>query len=274
MKNIAVLLTVHNRKEETLLCLGHLFAQKLTVNYQMDVYMTDDGCTDGTSEAVKTKFPKVNIVQGNGNLYWNRGMILAWETAAKIKNYDFYLWLNDDTIIYPNAINQSLKASEIYQNKSIICGSTESNNICTYSAYKKIKGHKFIKLEPNGILQPCEVFNGNFVLIPDHVYKKVGTLDPIFCHNVGDFDYGLRANKKSINAFLLEEFIGICEHGNNYRKYENPNLSLIKRLKILYSPLGNNPIKYSIYQFRHFGITESIKHFFWLHFKTINTLKK
>lgn len=91
MRSIAVLLTVHNRKEKTLHCLQDLFTQEIPKGFQIDVYLTDDGCTDGTPKAVKMQYPQVNIVEGNGNLFWNRGMYTAWETAVKIKDYDFIL---------------------------------------------------------------------------------------------------------------------------------------------------------------------------------------
>lgn len=83
MKLIAVLLTVHNRKEKTLCCLQNLFKQKIPNGYQIEVYLTDDGCTDGTPEAVHEQFPAVHIIKGDGSLFWNRGMYTAWDTAGK-----------------------------------------------------------------------------------------------------------------------------------------------------------------------------------------------
>ena len=52
MKTIAVLLTVFNRREKTIECLKNLFAQDIPAEYSIMVYLTDDGCTDGTPEAV------------------------------------------------------------------------------------------------------------------------------------------------------------------------------------------------------------------------------
>ena len=49
----AALLTCHNRKEKTLACLKSLYRNMPEV----DVYLTDDGCADGTAEAVKSIFP-------------------------------------------------------------------------------------------------------------------------------------------------------------------------------------------------------------------------
>lgn len=88
LRKIAVLLTVFNRKDKTLECLKRLYAQLPLDGYQVDVYLTNDGCTDGTPEAVKKQFPDVNIINGSGNLFWNRGMYTAWHEAAK-KDYDF-----------------------------------------------------------------------------------------------------------------------------------------------------------------------------------------
>lgn len=86
--NIAVLLTVHDRKNKTLRCLENLYKQVLPNYLRLDIYLTDDGCTDGTPEAIKRQFPKVHIIKGDGNLFWNRGMYRAWEEAAK-QDYNF-----------------------------------------------------------------------------------------------------------------------------------------------------------------------------------------
>ena len=64
MKRIAVLLTVYNRRDKTLYCLDRLYHQENMDNYKVDVFLTDDGSTDGTSEAVCTKYPKVHIIKG------------------------------------------------------------------------------------------------------------------------------------------------------------------------------------------------------------------
>lgn len=86
IQTLAVLLTVHNRKTKTLKCLQQLYTQIPIKGYQVDVYLTDDGCTDGTPEAISQEFPQVHIIHGDGKLFWNRGMYTAWQEAAK-NNY-------------------------------------------------------------------------------------------------------------------------------------------------------------------------------------------
>ena len=124
MKYIAILLTVFNRKHETLLCLANLYKQRLPDKVCIKVYLTDDGCTDGTSEAICQTYPDVHIIKGNGTLYWNRGMYKAWETASNERQYDYYIWLNDDTFTYPETISTLLTTSQKKEDKAIIVGPT------------------------------------------------------------------------------------------------------------------------------------------------------
>ena len=90
MEEFAILLTCYNRKDQTLECLKSL--KKNTLFFK--IFLVDDGSTDGTAKAVSACYPDVNIITGNGQLYWNRGMHLAWETASK-NDFDFYIWIND-----------------------------------------------------------------------------------------------------------------------------------------------------------------------------------
>lgn len=119
MKRIAALLTVFNRKDSTISCLENLFGQQLREGITLNVYLTNDGCTDGTPEAVKSKFPEVHIINGDGNLFWNRGMYRAWQEAAK-EDYDYYLWLNDDTYFLDHAVNSLVETSEMMEDAAII----------------------------------------------------------------------------------------------------------------------------------------------------------
>ena len=108
--HIAAILTCFNRKEKTLSCLRHLYhALSQDDTTALTVYLTDDGCTDGTAEAVRNQFPDkdIHILQGTGSLYWAGGMIFAWKEALKQRDaYDFYLLLNDDSFVKDNVFKE------------------------------------------------------------------------------------------------------------------------------------------------------------------------
>ncbi len=268
MKTIATLLTVFNRKNQTLQCLQNLFAQVLQLDYSLDVYMVNDGCTDGTPDAVQKQFPEVNIIEGNGNLFWNRGMHLAWQTAAQKKNYDYFLWLNDDTILKNNALQTLLQTSVIKNNNSIIVGTTSgvnNPNKITYGGCH-FKGGL---LQPNNQIQICDYFNGNIVLFPQRVYQKVGTNDPIFRHALGDFDYGLRAKKEGIKSFVAPGIIGQCDEHETLSTWCNPQKTFKERRKAFRSPLGQNPEEFFIFRKRHNNIVIACFHYFTNHLRLL-----
>jgi len=163
-------------------------------------------------------------------------MHLAWEGAA-VHDYDFYLWLNDDVCLFADAIKEALLGMEKLKGLSIIVGSTcsESSKEFTYGGY--IFGGR--KVIPDGAMQQCNFFNGNFVLIPKGVFCIIGNLDPFFYHTIGDFDYGLRTCRAGIKSYVLGKYIGYCEGHEDPPKWCSRNVPFKKRAKLLYSPLGD-----------------------------------
>ena len=260
-KNIAVLITVHNRKDKTLQCLENVNSQQLPDSVIVEVYLTDDGCTDGTVEAIRKYYPRTRIIHGDGNLYWNRGMYEAWCVAEK-NDYDYYLWLNDDTILFENSISSLLSVSCKMGNSSIIVGYTidSQRERITYGGRGKYTG---LITKINGITE-CDTFNGNIVLIPRYVYKLVGKNDPVFHHAIGDTDYGLRAKKMGIKSYVADVVCGICDSHDKLPKWCNGNIPLLERIKYLYRPGGNgaNPVEFFIYKKRHYGLLAAFATFF------------
>ena len=64
---LAIVSPVHNRRELTLQCLRSL-SRIDSKGVEINIYIVDDGCTDGTREAIEDNFPDVKIVQGTGDL--------------------------------------------------------------------------------------------------------------------------------------------------------------------------------------------------------------
>lgn len=253
MNLLAILMTVHNRKEKTLNCLSHVFCQFPIKDWEIDVYMTDDGCIDGTPEKVRECYPNVKIISGDGNLFWNRGMIKAWNAASNTKKYDAYLWLNDDTILLENSLN-ILCTSHLLKPDCIFVGATKASNsnIITYGGLYSYTNHSFII--PNGSFQKCGLFTGNIVLVPNSVYQKIGMLDDYFSHALGDTDYALMANKNHIDSYVCQEVLGICDRDLSKPKWMRPEIRLKERINNLFSPLSYYPPKEYFYlKKKHWG---------------------
>ncbi len=259
IKELAILLTVHNRLNKTISCLSHLYSQQLSSSYDLEVFLVDDGCTDGTPEAIRTLFPCVHIIHGDGNLYWNRGMYTAWETASKTKDYDYYVWLNDDTLIFDGAISKLLTCSDEYQDRAIIVSATVDTATHSHVTYGgRVKGKVPI---PNGKAIEVEYFNGNIVLVPRSVFAVLGNLDWYFTHSKGDFDYGLRAKKKGIKMYQVGMALGECDVHKTLDTWCNPDVPLKKRWSMLHRPNGMPPKETFHLENRHINIFVASFHF-------------
>lgn len=271
---IAVLLTVHNRREKTLNCLSALKKIVLPVGYKLDIFMTDDGCTDGTPEAATKEFPEINIIKGDGNLFWNRGMYRAWEAASQMSDYEFYLWLNDDTVLNDNALNILISASEIKSDAIIVGPTCDSRNpkITTYSGVDK-KGRTIV---PTGEIQSCDTFNGNIVLVPRKIFHQVGNLDFRYHHALGDLDYGMCAIRAGFKNYVAPKHCGVCDLNPSQPAWVRPDIPFAKRWKNFHSPLAYGEPK-AMFHFnrKNYSLTHAVKVYITNHIRVVfPSLKK
>ena len=221
-------------------------------NVDLDVYLVDDGSTDGTGDAVKKNFPKVNLLKGDGTLYWNGGMRFAFAEAIKNK-YDYYLWLNDDTFIYQHSLNLLVETSNSLKQKKgnsvIIVGAIkdiDTENVNYGGFVQKSKLHPLIFILLNCRMEPqlCDTFSGNVVLIPDKIVQKVGNMNLQYSKmKMGDFDYGLRAKYAGFESWVAPGFIGECASNTIEGTLFDNNLSFKERIKIMKTPHGVPPAK-------------------------------
>lgn len=253
---IATLLTCHNRKEKTIQCLEALYKSHSRLeNSDLDVFLVDDGSTDGTSDAVKSKFPEVSVIMGSGNLFWNQGMRLAWQTAAETKQYDFYFWLNDDTILDADGLFKLFEdyneANNMERTEVIITGACrKAFGVDEFSYGGRNEDGPVI---PNHNLQKCSYINGNAVLVPNDVYLKLGNLSDDYTHGMGDFDYGLRAIKNGFTCYTTKVFMATCAPNEGVAGWCNPKFSLQKRWSQFHSPRGLNIKEYNLFRKKFWG---------------------
>ncbi|MBM6674976.1 glycosyltransferase family 2 protein [Marseilla massiliensis] len=267
---IATILTVHNRKAKTINCLRALNNNHVK-GIQIEVFLTDDGCTDGTAQSVLDEFPDTHIISGKGDLFWNRGMYQAWTEAAKT-HPDYYLWLNDDTVLMGDSIARLVECSMKHDNRSIIVGSTidEKGNL-SYGGRKKDKKHSIVAPLAEQDIE-CSTFNGNIVLIPNSVFDIVGLNDPYFHHSFGDIEYGLRAGKLGVKSYIAPGFYGKCNRNNPIPIFRRKQYPLWKRFKLLYSPLGYNPLEDFHLNRKFYPLYKAILWFVKLHINVLFTV--
>ncbi len=274
MNRVAVLLTCHNRREKTLRSLESLYKvnQMISKPLALDVYLTDDGSTDNTSQEVKEQFPEVKIIEGDGNLFWAEGMRTSWKEALK-KDYEAFLLLNDDVELYMNVLDQLLQTHEYclehYNKPGIYIGATEDRDKdkLTYSGSLIVNRflYKHKRLPPNGKVQTCDLANANIMMVTNAAVSQIGILSEGYAHGMADYDYTLRANKNEIPVLIAAEYCGHCvnDHKDLYHGFEDKSLK--ERRAYLNRPTGLAFASYKKYMRKFFPFRYPFVVFFgWL----------
>lgn len=261
---IAVVMTVHNRRAKTLSCLDSLHETRRvsSAHSEVEVFMTDDGCTDGTAQAVMERNYDfaVHVVEGNGALFWNGGMIKAWKAALQCSSsFDGFLWLNDDVILLPELwkdLDSLFVSGQLVD--GIYVGSTKDpvSGKLTYGGFDFINrwtlADRFV--QPDGkTLQSCQCAHGNITLVMKGVVDKMGVFYDGYIHGAGDHDYTYNAYKAGFQVMVLPHFAGMCVNDHKEDGYaEFMKMSLSDRIAYLNSPFGFNLHNTLLFQKRCF----------------------
>lgn len=277
MRKIAVLVTCFNRVEKTLGCFRALMAQRgLGERFELEVFLVDDASPDGTASKVRGEFgdcPKmrVNVIDGSGNLFWCKGMRLAWDKAVESekaagRNYDFFMWLNDDVHLKNDAIENVLDDYE--RTKGVVVGTFAADDtyseVC-YSA-KRFDGYRPVPDGKECVKIERGYLNGNLLLVPHDIYEKVGPIYGGYSHGFGDYDYGMMLTRAGLGFWSSSHYCGWCECETS-RVRDMRGATLRERLSLLRNPRGRPLRDTFIYRYRHWGLLRAIvssAHVIWM----------
>jgi GT2 family glycosyltransferase len=93
-----------NQKEDTLSCLDSLVQMRYP---HIQLLLVDNGSVDGTVEAVRKRFPDVEIIVNPSNLGFAGGFNVGMRHALA-QGADFVFIINNDTFVEPNILDELL----------------------------------------------------------------------------------------------------------------------------------------------------------------------
>jgi GT2 family glycosyltransferase len=193
------------------------------------VVICDDGSTDNTYHNIRLNFPEVEVLRGNGNLWWSGGTNLAIQRALEM-GADYILTINDDAIMEGDFLKEMVAVAR--QNPKFIVGcrihrEDHPDRIWSIGTSPVFKGYNIFALNfwdkrwaeiqpslPNPY--PVVTMPGNGVLIPRAVFSDVGYFDQKYMPQYhADSDLILRARKKgyqpviSLNSVLYNHILTV-----------------------------------------------------------------
>ena len=189
-----IVIPVFNRWHYTRACLESL---RLQTNQDFRTVVVDDGSTDETAAALPRDFPEVEVVTGDGNLFWTAGVNAGIRRALAL-GADRVMTLNNDVITAPDFVAQMLAVAE--KHPTAVLGSLEFDadtgeaiyggdrlDFRTNTRYDLLEE---IPASQRTGLHPVTYLPGRGLLIPKAVFDKVGLFDEKrLPHYLADFDY-------------------------------------------------------------------------------------
>ena len=220
-RRLCALLTCFNRRDTTLACLRALAASTGLGDVDVCAVLVDDGSSDGTDARVRAEHPWVQVVRpdpAEGALFWCRGMHRAFAEALRV-GFDDYLWLNDDTLLLADALARLIAGQAHLRARAsgpvIVVGSTvdATTGEVSYGGTRLPSRWRPLRVErvqPGDEPQRCDSMTGNIVLVSAEAARRVGNIDPLFEHAMGDTDYALRARRLGVEVWADAGVHGTC----------------------------------------------------------------
>jgi GT2 family glycosyltransferase len=220
MTKLAILIPIYNALRYTKQSLENLkhFIQvsQWEINKTIEIVVIDDGSTDGSSEWIKTNFPEVVIVKGDGNLWWsgaiNKGSkhavenlncsyLLLWNNDIESDNDYFinlYKLLNDDEIHPVIGSKVFIKGGNtIWSMGGIFNPLTGVKKMIGFGEQDSIKFNTVVE---------ADWITGMGTIIHKSVIEKIGYWDEIgFPQYHGDSDYTLRAKAAGFKLYIYPD---------------------------------------------------------------------
>ena len=259
MATVLVIFTCFNRKEKTERAIQKIVKGNPECCFKFII--VDDNSTDGTQQMLKSMKNEfdINVLEGNGNLFYSGGMRLGMDYALLNCSADYLLMMNDDVDFMEGSIQKMIHQSK-EQNDSIIVGAmVDENGMYSYGAIKYVRGFKYRRVDLKEWKIDADTFNANGVIIPFKAFIETGKIDEYYIHSLGDFDYGLELRRNGWKIHVSKEYVGLCN--NNSRKGTWTDRALPRKVRIQKKedPKGAPTKQWFYFLKKNFGLLYAVK---------------
>jgi GT2 family glycosyltransferase len=250
---IHFIIPIHNRLAHSIKCLESIHN---CVSNSYSITVIDDGSSDGSSDYIFENYPSINLIKGDGSLYWTGAIKLGVESVLKYaKKNDYLMSLNNDVVLSSTTILELLKEGKnnrkcLYNALSIsladkdktITSGTIIKSWLLNTTYHIFNGVSYSKLSN---FNPVEVdlLTGRSVLYPVELFQSIGNFDSkFFKHYGGDDEFSNRAKKGGWKLYVVPKAIVYVDQETTGLNPSARSLSIIQLMKSLFSINSTNNI--------------------------------
>jgi len=213
---IYIVVPVFNRKSFTQRFLCCIRSQTFR---NFEIIILDDGSTDGTVELITEQFREVQLLRGNGNLWWTGAINLGIRHAmAQASEADAILVINDDLEVnsdyleilhrvwksMPRALIGSV-AVDIHNPEIIVDGGRTLNRWTAKGTILNAK--RKLSEFPQDHYTDVSGLTGWGTLIPIQVFREIGLYDDKHFQQCGDTELPVRAKNAGYRLIVSYEAV-------------------------------------------------------------------
>lgn len=233
-KEILVIVVTYNAMQWAKRCFDSLHSSTVS----SDVFVVDNGSTDGTQGYIRQEYPDVIFQQSTENLGFGRANNLGFDYALA-HGYKYVYLLNQDAWVDPDTFEKLIVAAESNPSYGII-----SPMQLTGSRKRCDPSFEYIRCNLVGVFKGETLHEVDFVmaahwLIPTEHLRMVGGFSHAFAH------YGEDVNLcDRMHYFGLK--VGVCStamavHDREFRPEQSHDKKAL-RFAIKYNTIVNNPV--------------------------------
>lgn len=226
---ISVIIVNWNTKSFLIHCLRSVFhALEQT---EVEIFVVDNGSTDGSAETVRAEFPQVILVQNPKNL----GFARANNQALNISRGEYILLLNPDTKVKKGAIETLVAFMENHPEIGVVGpqllhhDGSKQNSIANFPSLvtellnKSLLRWVFPRLFPGkerGFIDPIEVDSviGACMMVRREALQQVGLLDEDYFLFLEETDWCYRMKKAGWKVYHVPKAEVIHFQGKSAEK--------------------------------------------------------
>ncbi|MCX7875239.1 MAG: glycosyltransferase [Melioribacteraceae bacterium] len=248
MKDLSIIIVNYNVKEFVLNLLDSI--RKAKDSLDLEIFVVDNNSTDGSVEAIKEKFPDVQLIQNKKNV----GFGAANNQALKIATGKYLLMINPDTIVKEDTFVKMINFFEKNE-KCGIAGCKVLNVDGTlqlacrrsfpgpWTSFTKVMGlstlfpksklfakYNLTYLDENKTYE-VDAVSGAFMMMRKSVYDMIAGFDEQFFMYGEDLDLCYRTQKAGYKVFYFHETEII------HYKGESTKRSSIDETKLFYDAM-------------------------------------
>lgn len=277
--HIAILIPVFNGLNFTTKCLSGIDQQLHGLKDDSNIFkiiVIDDGSTDGTGEWILENYPNIELLRGDGNLWWSGGINKGCHHAMDNLGCDYVLWWNNDiradNNYFRNLLNivKETSAGTIVGSKIYFADQPDliwsmGGIFNSKSGYKRMTGYKERDSGEFNKVVSADWLPGMGTLIHRSVFEKIGFVnEKDFPQYHGDSDFTYRA-KLSGFEIIVNPALKIwndksksgIQHNNNTRKFFQSLFSIRSN-----NHIGKDVLFYRKYATSPFAYSQIIKKYF------------